>query len=197
MGCIISVFQSVFSEYRGVIACDSLYTKIQAIAPPRNSSSKTTVFMSPAIGVIIVKKPSIVPTPSIKNLPDHISKVGTWPVARWFVFKKLAVLSIANDDNNENAANPITPVSIIFIAMFISRHHPLSQMNDASLKKSITSALNRDVNALSYYRFSSSCISCILRKKQLMPAPMHIHVPPILVLKDAMTLAVLSFVITL
>ena len=121
-------FQSEFSYIGGVIACCGSYTNIQAIAPPIKSPNKTNALISP-IGAIIARNAINVPTPRIKNLPDHISNVGTCSTAKSFVVRKLAVLSIANEDNNVKAIKPITPVNTIFINTLIPDYHLPSLMN--------------------------------------------------------------------
>lgn len=132
------LFQSRFSKQGGGLACCYLYTNIQAIAPPMKSPSKTNALISP-IGAIIARNAISVPTPSIKNLPDHVSKIGTCSVAISFVVRKVAVLSIVNDEINENAIKPIIPVNSILTATFNPAPHlpspPIGSLKDVvSLK---------------------------------------------------------------
>jgi hypothetical protein len=53
MGCIFYT-KSQFSKTEELFACGNFYANIQAVAPPRNSNSKATSFISPAIGSNIV-----------------------------------------------------------------------------------------------------------------------------------------------
>jgi len=108
------------------------YAKDHAIAPTTTSINSAIPFISIEIGINIVIAPMSTPTPSIKNLSDHISNTGINEDWLSISFICVLVVSIDIDVIKDINANANIPVKTTFI--FIPQHHLLPPMNKTSLK---------------------------------------------------------------